>query len=145
MFRVFEEFASGLAVSRIVDTLNEEGIPAAEGGLWSRSRSIAWFRTRRMPGAPSTGDARNNRWVRRVIERDETEWIEVERATPAIIPRALFDRVQARFADPSRRARSRPSGEYPLRGRLRCLRCGVAMVGQTLTGDRYHYYRCRRA
>jgi len=153
VLRVFEDFASGIAVSRLVDTLNEEGIPAAEGGLWFpvtlhrmlQNEAYAGRTIYRRTRVVKTRDARNNRWVRRVIERDETEWIEVEGATPAIIPRALFERVQARFADPGRRSRSRPSGEYPLRGRLRCLRCGAAMVGQTLMGGRYHYYRCRRA
>ncbi|MDP6073340.1 MAG: zinc ribbon domain-containing protein, partial [SAR202 cluster bacterium] len=34
--------------------------------------------------------------------------------------------------------------DYRLSGRVKCLKCGRAMVGQTLQG-RFRYYRCRRA
>ena len=153
MLSAFEDFASGLGVSRLADALNDAGVPAAEGGLWFpvtiyrmlQNEAYAGRTIYRRTRVVKTRDARNNRWVRRVVERDEAEWIEVEGATPAIVTRELFERVQVRFADPSRRGRARPSREYPLKGRIRCLRCGAAMVGQTLVGGRYQYYRCRRA
>jgi hypothetical protein len=50
--------------------------------------------------------------------------------------------------DPERIARRpKPRYTYPLRGRVKCLLCGSAMVGQTMInrGHTYHYYVCRVA
>jgi site-specific DNA recombinase len=79
------------------------------------------------------------------VERDEKDWMEVDGATPAIVPQETFQRAQSRLKDPSRRKRTRPSVAYPLKGRLRCRACGAAMVGQSLLKGRYRYYRCRRS
>ena len=87
-------------------------------------------------------DADRNQWVRRVVERDPSDWIEIDGATPAIITSYQFVSVQAILGDPARRSRSVPSHEYALRGRIRCAECGSAMVGHAVNRARYHYYRC---
>ena len=88
---------------------------------------------------PSTG-----RKKRRMIVLPQVDWIDVPNATPAIIPATVFEAVQARLDDPERLRLGRRRFAYGLSGRIKCKRCGSAMVGQTLK-SRYRYYRCRRA
>ena len=61
-----------------------------------------------------------------------------------IIEPAIFEAAQRILDDPERRRRGGRLHNYFLSGRIKCLKCGTAMVGQTLQG-RYRYYRCRRA
>jgi hypothetical protein len=133
--------------------LNGENVPAFSGGQWYplTIRRLLLNETytgrtiyRRMK-VERFRDGKTGRWRRRPIERDSTEWIEVEGATPPIIPRDLFLKAQAIFQDPDRRNKSRPSRAYPLRGRIRCAFCGSPMVGQSLMKGRYSYYRCRHS
>lgn len=87
-------------------------------------------------------DAARGRWVRRIEERDESEWIEIEGATPTIITRDLYQQAQVRLNDPERRRRREPTRAYVLRGRLRCAECDAAMTGHAVNRGRFHYYRC---
>ena len=148
--RVFEDFAAGGSCHGIAVVLNREGVPAFAGGRWyaltvrrlltneSYTGRTIYRRTR----TEKVRDAKRGRWVRRVIERDEKDWIEIEGATPAIVPRKLFEKARARFDDPERRRSRQPSHRYQLRGRVRCAECAAAMVGHAVSGGRYHYYRC---
>ena len=148
--RIFEDFAAGGSCHGITETLNREGIPAFSGGRWHAltarrillNEAYAGRTVYRRTRVEKVRDPVRGRWVRRVTERDEEEWIEIEGVTPAIVPRALFDRARSRLMDPERRRRSSPSRVYSLRGRLRCARCGAAMVGHAANRARYHYYRC---
>ena len=153
VLRVFEDFIGGWSCNRIANDLNDEGVTAFNGGRWHplTVRRILLNETYtgrtiyRRTKVQRVRDVAHGKWVRRVIERDADEWIEVEGATPPIISVDLFERAQEKLNDPDRKKRARPSYEYPLRGRLRCEVCGSAMVGQTLMKGRYRYYRCRRA
>jgi hypothetical protein len=90
---------------------------------------------------PNTGKKR-----RRVILRDESEWIEVEDATPPIIDAQTWELACAMMADPARVKRgAQTDGGFRLRGHIRCIECGTPMVGQSLNRGRYRYYRCRRS
>lgn len=151
--RIFEEFAAGTSCNRLANDLNQDLVPAFKGGRWHaltvrrmlRNESYAGRTVYRRTRTEKVRDAAKGRWVRRTIERDSSEWIDVDGVTPAIVSRELFDRAQTRLSDPERRNRARPSRSYPLKGRLRCGICGSAMVGQSLQGGRYQYYRCRRS
>ena len=81
---------------------------------------------------------------RKVSLRDSKEWIEVPDVTPTIVGVDTFLTAQNILDDPERRRRGKRKHDYGLSGRLKCLRCGRAMVGQTLQG-RYRYYKCRRS
>ena len=87
-------------------------------------------------------DVARGRWTRRIVERDQSEWIEVAGATPVIIDRGLFDAAQKILDDPSRRPQTAPSDVYLLRGRISCRECGARMVGHASNRGRYRYYRC---
>ena len=148
--RVFEDFAAGGSCHGIAVALNHGRVPAFSGGRWyaltvrrllmneSYTGRTIYRRTR----AERVRDTRRNRWVRRVVERDQREWLEIAGATPPIISRELFERVKARFDDPERLRARPPSRQYRLRSRLRCAECGAAMVGHAVSRGRYHYYRC---
>lgn len=147
---IFDSFTAGGSCHGIAERLNRECVPAFNGGRWyaltvrrvllneSYTGRTVYRRTR----TAKVRDTARNQWVKRVVERDASDWIEVEGATPAIVTEAQFLRVQAIFADPARRARTTPSHEYALRGRIRCAECGSAMVGHAVNSARYHYYRC---
>ena len=150
--RIFEDFAGGASLIGITNGLNEAGTPSYTGGTWSTwtvrnmlrnpgyaGRTIFKRTKTRHRRDPVSGKRR------RVVElRDESEWIEVPDATPAVISEELFDAVQTRLLDPERRRQAQRKNDYPLGGFMRCARCNGAMVGQTSMG-KYRYYRCRRA
>ena len=150
--RIFKEFVSGKAVNRVTTELNSDGIPTLTGKQWypvtvhrilrneTYTGRTVYRRTKvemvRQPG-------RRGR-KRRVTERDPSDQIEIEGASPSIVSPELHARAQARLDDPERRAERAPSHAYPLRGRLRCKHCGAGMVGQSVHRGRYFYYRCNR-
>lgn len=149
--RIFETFAAGSSVSSIARELTEELIPSHGGGQWhpltvrrvllneTYTGRTVYRRTKvRHVHDPLTGKKR-----RVVKERDQSEWIEVPDATPGIVPSELFTRVQRLLSAPERKLRGRPSQEYVLSSRTRCMKCGSPVVGQTLQKGRYSYYRCR--
>jgi site-specific DNA recombinase len=150
--RIFDEFLISKSIASIANLLNGEGIPTFNGGKWHAPTVFHVLRNETYTGRtlyrrtivqqvrePATGRKR-----RKVTVRDPNEWIEVPDVTPAIIDADTFAAVQRILDDPERRRRGKRKREYGLSGRLRCLRCGRAMVGQTLQG-RYKYYKCRRS
>lgn len=94
--------------------------------------------------ASRTRDPITGKKKRRIRIRPLDEWIEVPDATLAIVSTELFEAARKRLDDPERLRYGRRISTYGLAGRIRCSRCGSAMVGQTLQG-KYRYYRCRRA
>jgi site-specific DNA recombinase len=150
--RIFRDFLAGKGCNRIGTELNAEGIPAFGGGLWypvtitrilkneTYTGRTVYRRTTmvkvRRPGKRGR--------VGRRVEQDPSNHIVIEGASPQIVSRDLFERVQVRFADPERQAARAPSRTYPLGGRLRCGQCGAGMVGQSVQRGRYYYYRCNR-
>lgn len=63
----------------------------------------------------------------------------------AIIDRELWDRVQVVRNDRARRPQvhgARPARPYLLSGVARCADCGSPLWVNTISGGRYHYYRC---
>ena len=150
--RIFEDFAAGASIMGITNALNEAAPPTFTGAAFSTwtirnmlvnpayaGRTLFKRTKARHRRDPDSGKRR------RVMElRDESEWIEIPDATPAIVPEAMFEAVQARLLDPERRRRGKRKYDYPLGGGVRCAHCHSAMVGQTSMG-KYRYYRCRRA
>lgn len=151
--RIFDQFLGGWGVSRIAYQLNRDHIPAFAGGAWYplTVRRILMNETytghtiyRRvhveLSRDPVTGKKR-----RKLVERDEGEWIEVPDVSPPIIDGTTFMRAKALLEAPGRRERGRPTETYRLRGRLRCWSCNTPMTGQTLGRGRWRYYRCRNS
>ena len=150
---IFNRFCLGDGISRIATDLNREGIPTFTGKSWhpltirrmimneTYTGHTVYRRTRAEVGRnPKTGKKR-----RRVVFQSESNRIEIPGATPAIISAETFAAAQEIIQDPQRRLKGRPTRNYRLRGHLRCLACGTPMVGQSMSGGRYAYYRCRRS
>ena len=150
--RLFDEFISGASITGLAKALNEDGIPTMHGKLWQPTTIYQMLRnpcyegrtTYRRTKAMWIKDPSTGRKKRRVTVRPKEDWIEIPDATPAIVSATVFQAVQARLDDPERLRRGRRRFAYGLAGRIRCKRCGSAMVGQTLR-RRYRYYRCKRA
>lgn len=149
---VFAAFAGGASTLSIANSLNDRGIPTFTGKRWQSATIHHMLRTETYTGR-TTYLKTKTRFVavpaqakkKRLVEaRAQSDWIEVDGATPAIIDGDTFAFVQSLLNDPERRRRGRPKYEYRLSSRIRCGLCGAAMTGQTLNGGRYRYYRCRR-
>ena len=147
--RIFEEFVAGKSCNRIANDLNADDIPTLTGRRWHpitvrraidngtyTGRTI--YRKTRVEMIRRPGERQRSR---RVVERDESEHIEIPGASPPIVSRGLFNKAQEIRGQ---RARKAPSRNYPLGGRIRCLHCGAGMVGCTSNNGRYTYYRCNR-
>ena len=151
--RIFSEFTAGASCAGIASRLNRDCVPSKAGKTWhpltvrrlllnaAYTGTTVFNQTRTVTVRdPDTGKKRQRR-----IARDEADHIQLPEATPRIISDEMFQRAQEIFADPERAMRGSRKSEYELTGRLRCLTCRTPMVGQSLGGGRYLYYRCRKA
>ncbi|MGN0735569.1 MAG: recombinase family protein [Anaerovoracaceae bacterium] len=81
--------------------------------------------------------------VKKVMPKDEEEWIRVEDSHPAIVAKRNFDTVQKIM---QRDIRIAPAEEtvYPFSGYLKCADCGQSMVRKhyTVGGKEYTYFIC---
>ncbi|MDP6495827.1 MAG: recombinase family protein, partial [Dehalococcoidia bacterium] len=150
--RIFNEFLGGMPIVKLANQLNGEGCTTLTGSKWHPATIHRMLRNDTYAGCSIFGRTtkiklpgiRNGRtrWSRRT--RDSSEWIEVEGASPQIVHPEVFESVQTILNDPERRRQGRKVYEYGLSGRVKCIKCGKSMVGQTLQ-KRFRYYRCRRA
>ena len=81
--------------------------------------------------------------VKKIVPKDETEWIRVEGVHEPIIDRRTFDDVQ-RLLQKDIRSAPDEAVVYPFSGYLRCGDCGQNMVRKMYSaGDKkYTYYIC---
>ena len=152
----------GMSQGRIAEKLNLQGVlcpmeyklsmgikvqtnfKVRKQALWS-PRSVTRILTNEIyTGALIQGKTSTpNYKVKKIVAKDEAEWIRVEDAHEAIIDRRTFDDVQRIL---QKDIRSAPDEEvvYPFSGYLKCGDCGQNMVRKTYTaGDkRYTYYIC---
>ncbi|MFC1971553.1 recombinase zinc beta ribbon domain-containing protein [Chloroflexota bacterium] len=81
--------------------------------------------------------------------RPQSDWIEIQDVTPAIISQELFDAAQKRLETNQKKTVPTTRHEYLSRGHIRCRQCGRAYVGSvsvsTKKDKRYEqrYYSCR--
>lgn len=81
--------------------------------------------------------------IKKIMPRDEADWIRVEGVIPVIIDRDMFDSVQMILAKDIRIA---PEEDvvYPLSGFVKCADCGQNMVRKSYNagGKSYSYFIC---
>jgi len=148
--RVFDDFIAIGTCHGLAQRLNAEDVPSFGGGRWYpltirrllMNEAYTGRTVYRRTVTRKVRDVARGRWVRRVEERPESEWIEIEGVTPALISRETFEAAQRRMSDPERRRRREPTRAYSLRGRVRCGECEAPLVGHAVNNGRYHYYRC---
>src|SRR5262249_55163701 len=140
--RVFRLFAEGVSLKGLASMLNDEGRPAPNDNGRGNKNGNGW-------GHPTIREMLSNeryigrvvwnqsKWVRvpgrmsrKRVRRPESEWIVQEYPDLAIIPRSLWDKVQARFRSRPQ-APGRPPGTgkhvHLVSGLLRCGVCGGSM------------------
>lgn len=121
---IFESFLNGMTPFAITQSLNQRGIPTAQGKGWTMQTIVRLLRSRHVAGI-------------RVFRGEEIGpgmW-------PAIIGEAMFREVQERRAFRSAVMRGRQERQrfYLLRGLLWCAKCGTRMSGRPDTGGRPVY------
>ena len=138
--RIFEEYAGGKSPRAIAHDLNAGKVPPPRGAAWNASTingntkrgngilrnplycgRLVWNRLR-MVKDPETG--------KRVSRPNpESDWQVSERPELAIVPREIFDAVQARKAERGGiRAEKQQRPKYLLSGLLRCGACGGGLT-----------------
>lgn len=137
VLEIFQRAASGETLARISDDLNARGIPTKRGGKWNTSSYNKLLH--------------NERYLGTYIYKD----VRIPGGMPAIIPRDLYDAVQAVMGgkknprcfagEKAPTSRRRADGVYLLTGKLFCGDCGSPMVGVSGTSKTetlHHYYSC---
>lgn len=154
--RIFTTFIGGASVHPIAAGLNRDGITSLTGAAWHpltagrilQNEACTGRTLYRRTRVERPIDATTGRRRQQVIERPDTDWIEIEGMTPAIIERAVWEQAQAILADPPHRApRGRAIYPYPLSGHIRCDACSGPLAGSALSGGkgrtRIRYHGCR--
>lgn len=125
---IYQRYASGERIRSIIKSLNERHILTKQGEPFCQSSFDVLLR--------------NRKYIGEYHYRD----IVIPDAVPAIIPKDLFERVQARMEKNKHApARTKAPEEYLLTTKLFCGRCGRLMVGESGTGRSgaiHRYYKC---
>lgn len=126
--KIYTMFDEGYRVSDICEQLNTMGCRTTRGAKFNKNSLRTILRNEKYIGVY------------------QSQGIRVEGGVPAIIDRALFDRVQARIATNKRcPARYKAHAKYALSGKLYCGLCGSGMIGvsaHSKTGAIHYYYGC---
>jgi DNA invertase Pin-like site-specific DNA recombinase len=159
--QIFEWFADGLGVRRIVERLNQTRTNGPRGGRWKHGAvryvltnekytgKLLWGqrRTEREPGS--------HRRVARPAPREQ--WHVQERPDLQIVGPELWERVRRRHAEVRQQlpAGNRPTlmrgrnaalhSRYLFSGFMRCAECGGSIVAVHATGTRTARYGCSQA
>ena len=157
--RIYDDFAGGFAINRLVAQLNEEGVlhPKAGGSGWGPATLDRILSNPKYIGRWTwnrTGTRRDRAGRRRTYVKPESEHFVLVDESLRIIPQSLWDAVQARRKEvkkvwPGGKRRGFSSGQrsrsevYPnhlFDGMLRCACCkqAIAVVGGKSGG----YYGC---
>ena len=128
VLETFKRYDSGETISSIIDWLNEQGLTNTRGQKMTFN---------------SVGHMLHNR---RYIGEFQYRDVVVPDGIPAIVPKDLFDRVQAKLAKNKKApARHKAEDDYLLTTKLFCGYCGAYLCGESgtsRTGAVHHYYKC---
>ena len=133
--RIFDLADSGAGMLQICKALNDEGIASPAGKLWSKNGVHFILRNEVYTGTLVWGANGKTR----------AEPVRVEKAFPAIVSRAKFNRVNAlmRSRAPKRIHPRRVASTYLLSGLVKCRLCRRAFSGQEAKSGRFAYYVCQ--
>lgn len=141
--RLFADYDAGLSIYALAKRLRAEGVPAPRGGAWEYSSVRRMLEQRAYIGEMFYGKReyrltygrQPQQRQRHEADRPQTAWIPVP--CPALIDRALWERVQARLRVSAEAQPGRPTTAYLLRGCIRCASC----VGKRGAPRVWHGYR----
>lgn len=125
---IFQLYADGKTASEVIEYCNNHGYKTAMGRPFNRSSLTTILRNEKYIG------------IYRVCD------VVTEGGIPAIVDKALWDRVQGMIKhNYNTRARGKAKMDYLLTTKLFCGHCGSPMLGESGTGRNgttYHYYKC---
>ena len=128
VLEAFKRYIEGATMKELIDFFNEKGIKNKSGG------DINYNSIQSM--------LNNRRYIGEYAFRD----IVVPDGIPAIVPKELFDRVQAKLAKNKKSpARHKAEEDYLLTTKLFCGCCGAYMCGESgkgRSGEVHRYYKC---
>ena len=128
VLEAFKRYIEGATMKELIDFFKEKGIKNKSGG------DINYNSIQRM--------LNNRRYIGEYAFRD----IVVPDGIPAIIPKELFDHVQAKLAKNKKSpARHKAEEDYLLTTKLFCGCCGAYMCGESgkgRSGEVHRYYKC---
>ena len=128
VLEAFKRYIEGATMKELIDFFKEKGIKNKSGG------DINYNSIQRM--------LNNRRYIGEYAFRD----IVVPDGIPAIVPKELFDRVQAKLAKNKKSpARHKAEEDYLLTTKLFCGCCGAYMCGESgkgRSGEVHRYYKC---
>lgn len=159
---IFKWKVQGMSQGRIADKLNMQGVLCPmeykislgmkvqtnfrvhKKALWSQTAVTRILTNEIYTGVLVQGKAGTpNYKIKKILQKDESEWIRVEGAVPVIIDRDIYDSVQMIL---KKDIRISPEEEvvYPLSGYLKCGDCGQNMVRKSYNagGKTYSYFIC---
>ena len=133
--RIFDMAEAGNGMTDITRTLNDEGIASPRGKLWGKTSVHAILINEAYTGTLVWG----------ANAKDNAEPVRVEKAFPAIISKAQFNRVGKlmRARAPKRSHPRRVGSTYLLSGLVKCKACGRALSGQDAKSGQFSYYVCQ--
>ena len=142
--RIFKEYAGGKSYKEIINGLNADGYKTKRGRPFGSNSLHDLLHNEKYIGTLVYGQTPYREdGTRNTHAKDGTDVIRIEDAIPAIIDKATFQTVQKRMSMNKRLqgggiAKNR---EYPLRSKVFCADCKMAMTISTSKGE-YYYYRC---
>ena len=132
--RIFDLAESRKGMMKIVRILNDEGIASPRGKLWNKPTVHNILRNEAHLGTLVWG---NN-------AKDGADPVRVEKAFPATVTKAQFDRVNGilRSRAPRVSHPRRVGSTFLLSGLVKCYRCKRALSGRYSSRGTFPYYVC---
>ncbi len=128
ILEAFKRYDEGMTMKEIEIWLNQQGLKSRQG------RAMSYYSVEHM--------LKNRRYIGEIRFRD----VVIPDAIPAIVPKDLFDRVQAQMEKNKKApARHKAEDDYLLTTKLFCGHCGAYLFGECGTSHTqklYHYYKC---
>jgi len=125
--RIFDMYLSGIGLTKIVDVLNREGIPARDE-IWKKGH-IRYI----LSNEKNIGDALLQKNftpavlpLRKRKNNGEKDKFYISNSHPAIIGREVFDAVQERLKEKEQYVSKKPKQQYLLTRMIYCNECGWA-------------------
>ena len=142
---IVDEVEQGASLNQILKRLFRQGIRTRRGKNWSMP-SVSYML--RNPAYKGTLYGNKSEWqydpateqTKLKTLKPETEWLEI--AIPPLIPTERWERIQSILDSKRITAGKPPSGQFLLKGFLKCGHCGSRLYLQRGAGAQYVYYHC---
>ena len=145
---IFDMYTKGQGYNKILQELDRLGFKSKIGKPFSKNSLHDILRNEKYNGVYlfNRTISKNNGKRNNHKDKPDSEIIRIPKGIPRIIEEKLFQNVQA-IMDSRKlhkeRARLKAITNYLLSGKVRCGKCGAAMVGNSMKSPRnYAYYEC---